>query len=305
MSKTKKMVFMSILVSQSLVMYIIETYISNPFVFMAPGAKLGLSNIITLISLFFLGFKDTFVILTARIMISSIFGGGFSAFLYSIAGGILSLVFMGIFAKFSKKESSLIGISVVGAMFHNIGQLIMSSIIIHNIGMFIYLPILLLTSIPTGLFIGFVCRYLVKNKSIYKAMNINNRNYTVTKLKKLDYIIVISTLVLSVSAFYFTNIDSDDTAYKRVQVVVDDKVYEDVVITDKNYEKTIKIETEEGINYIYIHDGGVEMIEADCYDKVCVKTGFIDRKGQMIACLPHKMYVKILGEDSQIDNISY
>ncbi|WP_319023198.1 Gx transporter family protein [Tepidibacter hydrothermalis] len=305
MNKTKKMVFMSILVAQSLAMYIIETYMSNPLVFIAPGAKLGLSNIITLISLIFLGFKDTFVILTARIIISSIFGGGFSAFLYSIAGGILSLLSMDILAKFNKKESSLIGISVIGAMFHNIGQLIMASIIIHNIGIFIYLPILLLTSIPTGLFIGFVCRYLVKNKNIYKSMNIKNREYTITKPKKLDYLILVSVLILSVSTFYFTNMDSGDTGYKRVQVVVDNKVYEDVVITDDDYKKTIKIETEEGYNYIHIHDGGVEITEADCYDEVCVKTGFIDRKGQIIACLPHKMYVKILGEDSQVDNVSY
>ncbi|WP_330665060.1 Gx transporter family protein [Tepidibacter sp.] len=305
MNKTKKMVFMSILVSQSLVMYIIESYISNPLVFIAPGAKLGLSNIITLISLFFLGFKDTFVILTSRIIISSIFGGGFSAFLYSIVGGILSLVSMAIFIKLRKRESSLIGVSVIGAMFHNVGQLIMASIIIHNIGIFIYLPILLLTSIPTGLFIGFVCRYLVKNKNIYKAMNINNRDYIITKPQTTDYIILLSTLILSVSTFYFTNIHHDDTGYKKVQVVVDNKIYEDIIITDKNYKKTMKIETEEGYNYVNIHDGGVEIIEADCHDDVCVKTGFINRRGQIIACLPHKMYIKILGEDSQIDNISY
>lgn len=305
MNRTKKMVFMSILVSQSLAMYIIESYIANPLVFIAPGAKLGLSNIITLISLIFLGFKDTFIILTARIMISSIFGGGFSAFLYSISGGILSLICMALFSKFSKKESSLIGISIIGAMFHNIGQLIIASIIIHNVGIFIYLPILLLTSIPTGLFVGFVSRYLVKNNNIYKAMNIKNREYTVTRFKKADFLILIFILVSSILSFYFTNIDNNDTGYKKVQVVVDNKVYEEVVITDENYKKTIKIETEEGYNYIKIHDGGVEIIEADCYDEVCVKTGFIDRKGQIIACLPHRVYVKILGEDSQVDNVSY
>ncbi|WFD12325.1 NusG domain II-containing protein [Tepidibacter hydrothermalis] len=136
-------------------------------------------------------------------------------------------------------------------------------------------------------------------------MNIKNREYTITKPKKLDYLILVSVLILSVSTFYFTNMDSGDTGYKRVQVVVDNKVYEDVVITDDDYKKTIKIETEEGYNYIHIHDGGVEITEADCYDEVCVKTGFIDRKGQIIACLPHKMYVKILGEDSQVDNVSY
>ncbi|WP_099188925.1 Gx transporter family protein [Tepidibacter mesophilus] len=305
MNKTKKMVFMSILISQSLVMYIIETYIANPLVFIAPGAKLGLSNIITLISLIFLGFKDTFVILIARVIISSILGGGFSAFLYSAAGGVLSLIFMYIFNIFSKKKSSLVGVSIIGAVFHNIGQLIMASIIIHNIGIFIYMPILLFTSIPTGMFIGIVCRYLVQNKNIYKYMNINNTDYTIIKFQRGDYIIILITLVLSIGVLYFNNIDNNDTGYKRIQVVVDNKIYEDIVITNEDYKKTIKIETEKGYNYIYIHDGGVEIKEADCHDEVCVRTGFIDRRGQMIACLPRRLYVKILGEDSQIDNVSY
>ncbi len=167
MNKTKKIVFMSLLIGQSLVLYIIETYMPNPFLAMAPGAKLGLSNIITLLSLNILGFKETFVILGIRIIMASMFSGGLSAFLYSICGGILSLTTMYIFLKLKKINFSIIGVSILGAIAHNIGQLLVASIMIENKGIFIYLPLLFLSSIPTGLFIGLACKFLINNvKSI-------------------------------------------------------------------------------------------------------------------------------------------
>ena len=56
--KTKKLTFLSLMVGYSLILYIIETYIPNPLITIFPGAKLGLSNIITLISLIILGIKN-------------------------------------------------------------------------------------------------------------------------------------------------------------------------------------------------------------------------------------------------------
>ena len=84
--KTKKVTFLSLMVAYSLVLYIIETYIPNPLIAIFPGAKLGLSNIITLVSLLILGVRDTFIILTVRIILSSIFAGPMSYLLFSIGG---------------------------------------------------------------------------------------------------------------------------------------------------------------------------------------------------------------------------
>ena len=61
--KTKKMVFLGLMVGYSLVLYILETYIPNPFMVFFPGAKLGLTNIVTLIALLIFGLKETFIIL--------------------------------------------------------------------------------------------------------------------------------------------------------------------------------------------------------------------------------------------------
>ncbi|SHH02398.1 Gx transporter family protein [Tepidibacter thalassicus] len=304
MEKTRKLIFMSILVAQSLILYIVEMYMPNPFTAIAPGAKLGLSNIITLISLIFIGFKDTFVVLVIRIILASMFFGGLSAFLYSIAGGILSLVVMGIILKLNKINYGLIGISIIGSIFHNIGQLIMASIIIQNIGIFIYLPVLLLSSIPTGLFVGLVCGFLMKNKNIQNSLNVKGVEFKLYNLKKLDVILIIILIIVNLGIIFNIK-NKDDMSEKWVEIVVQGKTYKKVLIQDKSYEEKIKITTKFGYNYVYIHDGGVEIIDADCHDKICIKTGFIDKEGEIIACLPHKMYVKILGENEEVDNVSY
>lgn len=155
--KTKKMTFLGLMVSYSLVLYIIETYIPNPLIAIFPGAKLGLSNIITLISLITLGVKDTCIILTVRIILSSIFAGPISYLLFSAGGAYLSLICMHISSKI--KEFSLIGVSIIGAIGHNIGQLLVASIIVQNINMVGYLPFMLIASLITGMFVGIVSKY--------------------------------------------------------------------------------------------------------------------------------------------------
>ena len=155
--KTKKITFLGLMVSYSLILYIIETYIPNPLIAIFPGAKLGLSNIITLIALIILGVKDTCIILTIRIILSSIFTGPLSYLLFSVGGAYLSLICMYLASKI--KGFSLIGVSIIGAIGHNIGQLIVASIIVENINMVGYLPFMLTASLVTGMFVGLVAKY--------------------------------------------------------------------------------------------------------------------------------------------------
>lgn len=155
--KTKKMTFLSLMVTYSLVLYIIETYIPNPLIAIFPGAKLGLSNIITLLSLKILGIRDTSIILTVRVILSSIFAGPISYLLFSAGGAYLSLICMYLASKI--KDFSLVGVSIIGAIGHNIGQLLVASIIIENINMIGYLPFMLIASLVTGIFVGLVSKY--------------------------------------------------------------------------------------------------------------------------------------------------
>jgi heptaprenyl diphosphate synthase len=170
MKTTRRMTFIALLVAQALVLHIFERMIPVPFI--SPGAKLGLANIITLISLYILGFRDTLLIVVLRVVMGTLLGGSLSSFLYSISGGLLSLFSMFGTMKLGEENVSEIGISIVGAVFHNIGQILVAAMIVHNIKIVSYLPILMVAGLGTGVFIGITVRYLktyVKKIFLYGA----------------------------------------------------------------------------------------------------------------------------------------
>lgn len=171
--KTKKMVFLGLMVGYSLILYILETYIPNPFIVFFPGAKLGLTNIITLVSLLIFGFKETFIIVTVRVILSSIFAGPMSYLLFSIGGAYLSLIVMFLVNKI--KGFSVIGVSIAGAIAHNIGQLLVASILVENFLMITYLPFMLAISLVTGLFVGIVSQFCYSKMDRIKDSFINMR----------------------------------------------------------------------------------------------------------------------------------
>lgn len=161
MKKTKKLVYLALMVSQSLVLYLVEAMLP-PLAFIAPGAKLGLSNIITLSLLYLSGWMDALIVLLLRIFIASIFGGGVSALIYSLFGGLMSLFCMNLAKKLHRWDVSIIGVSVCGALSFNFGQLLAASIIISNLKIFVYLPVLSYVSVGTGIFVGLVSKFLVE-----------------------------------------------------------------------------------------------------------------------------------------------
>jgi len=160
MSKTRKMVLLGILVSQALILHIIERMIPVPVP--VPGIKLGLANAISLVTIILFGPKEALLVVGLRTFLGSVFGGGVSGFLYSFIGGCISTIAMAVMYKGFRNLFSLPVISVVGAVFHNIGQIFIASLIVQNARLFIYLPILLVSAVITGLFIGFAVQYTLR-----------------------------------------------------------------------------------------------------------------------------------------------
>ncbi|WP_298840563.1 Gx transporter family protein [Clostridium sp.] len=156
MTKTKRMVLLSMLVAIALVIYLIEGQI--PVLF--PGIKLGLANSISLVALILLGWREAFLIMILRTLLGSMFGGGMSAFIFSLAGGILSNIVMVLLYNYLRKYISIPTISVCGAVFHNIGQLLVAGFIINDLRIYVYLPVLLVAAIVTGYFIGILSSIL-------------------------------------------------------------------------------------------------------------------------------------------------
>lgn len=170
MSKTRKLVFLSLLVSQALVLHIFESMIPVPFI--TPGAKLGLANIVTVVSLYMFGEIETFFVIIVRLLLASMFGGGLSSLLYSIAGAIFSFIIMILIKKIGKDKVSLIGVSAAGAVFHNIGQITIAALIVQNVNISLYLPILTIAGIGTGFFVGVTARYILNH---LEKINSNNK----------------------------------------------------------------------------------------------------------------------------------
>ncbi len=157
---TRKLVLISVLVAQGMVLGYIEKMLPLPFI--VPGAKLGLANIITLTAIYFLTFRESTSVVLLRVILTAVTFGSLSSFLYSLSGGILSLIAMAAVLKVFKDELSLISVSIIGSICHNIGQLLVAAFIIHNVLIFTYLPILLIVAVPTGIFVGLVARVLIQ-----------------------------------------------------------------------------------------------------------------------------------------------
>ncbi len=156
----KKISRLSMLLALSVVLNIIETFVPL-FNGIIPGLKLGLANIVILISLYIYGFKDTLLLSILRVFIVGILRTGlFSmSFFFSLSGAILSICMMFAAKKFSKL--SIIGISIVGSLSHTIGQILIA-VIFYNINMIYYMALSLILSIPTGIIIGFLAKEVKK-----------------------------------------------------------------------------------------------------------------------------------------------
>lgn len=91
MSKTQKSVYIALLAAQATVISLVEGMLPNLLAF-APGAKIGLANMVTLVAIFSLSFKDSFKVVTMRLLLTSLLGGTLSTFMYSFAGSYLSFL---------------------------------------------------------------------------------------------------------------------------------------------------------------------------------------------------------------------
>ncbi len=148
------------MVAQALVLSIIEAWFPLPLPL--PGVKLGLANIITLIVIIFFDLKDTLIVVLLRCVLSSVFFGGVSGFLFSFAGGILSAIVMYTLYKIGSRVFSIIGISIAGAVFHNVGQIFIASLLMKDMVFYTILPLLLISGVIMGLFVGLCSSFLEK-----------------------------------------------------------------------------------------------------------------------------------------------
>ncbi len=144
----------------ALILFVVEAQIPAPVPI--PGVKLGLSNVVTLFAIYKIGRNKAGVVLLLRIILGALITAQVAAMAFSLAGGVMSYIVMCVLYRFVT-ERQLWVVSVFGAIGHNIGQLAVAVFVVGTASIFLYLPVLLIAGVITGLFTGLAAQYLYKH----------------------------------------------------------------------------------------------------------------------------------------------
>lgn len=156
------MAYIALLVAQAMVVFKLEEWVPVPFPAI-PGAKLGLANIFTMVSLYTLEPGAAFLVVIIRSILSMLISNNPGAFIYSFSGAMLSFVTMLLFKNLFKDKISRIGVSVAGAFSHNLGQLLAATIMVQEPRILMYLPALTIIAVPTGFFVGLTANFMLEH----------------------------------------------------------------------------------------------------------------------------------------------
>ena len=153
----KHIAYLGLLLTLALILSYVESLI--PIFVSVPGVKLGLANLVVLICLYAYPSKYAFLISGMRVILAGLLFGSMFSILYSLSGAFFSLMIMLLAKKVFKL--GILGVSVLGGVFHNIGQLIVAILVVSNYRISYLLPYLLLSGVLTGAIIGFVANSIV------------------------------------------------------------------------------------------------------------------------------------------------
>ena len=164
--KVQKMALLGVLTAGAIVIAILESFIPSIGI---PGVELGLANIVILVILYELGIIEAIIVNLLRVLVVGLVRGTFLSmgFLMSVTGAILSLGIMILFYILIKKFS-IIGVSVIGSIFHVTGQILIVMLFLGTAYIFLYLPVIAISAIITGVFVGIIAQLIIKTGIIKK-----------------------------------------------------------------------------------------------------------------------------------------
>ena len=167
--RTRKLTLMALLSAIALILFTVEAQI--PALVPIAGIKIGLSNIVTVFAVFALGAWEGSLILAVRIVLGAVFSGNFSTIFYSAAGGLAAILVTILLRKvLTQKQIWVAG--CLGAIAHSMGQMAMAIAISGTPGLAIYLPVMIVCSIITGLFTGLCAQFLLnRREDLWKTIS--------------------------------------------------------------------------------------------------------------------------------------
>lgn len=164
-SNAKKITFTAVFTTLALVLSYVESLIP-PLYAAAPGVKIGLPNIIIIFILYKLSVYDALLISLLRVVLVTLLFGNVVVFFYSLAGAVLSLAVMVILKK--SDFLSIVGVSIAGAVSHNLGQTIVAIILLRTKEIGYYMIPLFISGIVAGICVGIFGAILLKKSQRIK-----------------------------------------------------------------------------------------------------------------------------------------
>lgn len=159
MKNTKKMVFMAILTSLGVVLGVVDAQIGALVTFV-PFAKIGLANIVILLSIMYFDFGSSFTMAVLKSLLVGLILGAISTFFIGFTGTMLSFFGMQFLWRTSRENLSLIGISVVGGVLHSLGQIVAVMVFYKSLAAIMFAPQLMIISVVTGIIIGMLTKQI-------------------------------------------------------------------------------------------------------------------------------------------------
>lgn len=150
MKQGKKIAYMGIFLALAMILSYVETLI--PFAVGIPGVKLGLCNLLVVLMLYLMGWKEALTVSVLRILLSGVLFGNIFSISYSLAGGLFSFLVMRLLQKTNCFH--VVTVSICGGVFHNIGQLAVAALVLDSYYVMYYIPVLVVAGAVTGAVIG-------------------------------------------------------------------------------------------------------------------------------------------------------
>ena len=163
--EVKKLTFLSVLSALAIILSFVESLLP-PIWSAVPGIKMGLPNIVIIFLLYKFSIKDAAIVSFIRLLIVVLLFGNFMTFLYSFAGAVLSLLVMWLLKHINK--FSQIGVSIAGAISHNLAQVMVALLLLQTKEIGFYFPILAVSGTVAGIFVGLSGIMLLKYTAKYK-----------------------------------------------------------------------------------------------------------------------------------------
>jgi heptaprenyl diphosphate synthase len=270
---------------------VLESFIPLP----VPFLKIGLANISTLLALIVFGTADALLVVVIRVIAGSLLTGAFlgPSFFLAICAGVGSALAMALASKLVGVLFGIRGLSVIGASVHVLVQISLVAFVYVRNGSLLYLlPLLFVTALVGGLIVGSVSAHLLPSLSHAGLLQFTRPVVSISRWRAGDAVVCVLLAAAMGGGFVFGR--AHDNRGMTVLVQVDGHPVQTLNLLE---ERRLSIRGLQGNVTVETHAGMVRVVEADCPNHICVRTGWRSKAGEAIVCVPNKTVVRILGEN--------